>query len=543
MFRAVVGKVRSNWKSGLTVSLVSIPLSVSLAVAAGSTPTAGIITALWAGLVAAILGGSCYNVVGPTGALSGVLAAYALVNGYEGLAMVSILAGFLILLAYFAGFEKYLVLIPATTIHGFTLGVAFIIALNQMNFAFGLTDLPKHERFIDNVIESFANLGKFSYVSLAVFAVSFFIATASIRRYPRVPAVAVVAALGIFLGYLSVIGIVTFKVLTLDSIYSDISPVIFRLPVFFFSNSIATTAVTVALVAILETMMSARIADVMTKTRHDKRREMLGLSIANIASGITGGIPATAALARTSLNIKSGANSRASGILNAVFVGIISLFFLGYFKYLPLAVIAAILVRAASGMVERAHFERMLKFDRKDFVISGFVAVLTVYIDPIVGIFSGAIVSLLVIVQRLTSGSFDLSVVDLDRKIVKRIYDDEHGLEAKSPTLVYSIKGHLTYLDSQSHVKRFESEGNYKNVIIRMREAYIMDLDGSDAFNEIVNSLKGRGKKVLVTGVNPLIYHAIKSSSAFQQLEKEGHVFQRTADALVHLGMASEKAN
>ena len=185
----------------------------------------------------------------------------------------------------------------------------------------------------------------------------------------------------------------------------------------------------------------------------------------------------------------------------------------------------------------------MMKFDRKDFAISGFVAILTIYIDPIVGIFAGAIVSLLVIVQRLTSGSFELSVTDLDRKIVKRIYDDVHGLEAKSPTLVYSIKGHLTYLDSQSHVKRFENEGNYDNVIIRMREAYIMDLDGSDAFNEIVESLMRRGKKVLVTGVNPLIYHAIRSSSAFQQLEKDGHVFQRTADALAHLGIGNEKAN
>ena len=127
MIKNIFSKIKFNWKSGITVALVSIPLSVSLAVASQSSPVEGIITAIWAGLVASLFGGSNYNIVGPTGALSGLLAAYALMHGSSSLAMLAIMCGVFILLAYVFKLERYLFFIPASTVHGFTLGVAFII--------------------------------------------------------------------------------------------------------------------------------------------------------------------------------------------------------------------------------------------------------------------------------------------------------------------------------------------------------------------------------------------------------------------------------
>ena len=133
--QAFKARLAANWQSGITVSLVSIPLSVSLAVASQATPVMGIITAIWAGLMAAIFGGSNYNIVGPTGALSGLLAAYALTQGVSMLPMLAIVAGLFVLIAYAARLERFLVFVPASAIQGFTLGVAFIIGLNQLNFA------------------------------------------------------------------------------------------------------------------------------------------------------------------------------------------------------------------------------------------------------------------------------------------------------------------------------------------------------------------------------------------------------------------------
>lgn len=145
-------QVQKNWKAGLTVALVSLPLSISLAIAANATPVMGLITAVWAGLVAALFGGSNFNVVGPTGALSGILAAFAIQNGVEMLPLLAIASGLVVLLAYALRWDRYIIFIPSCVMHGFTLGVAFIIGLNQLNFALGLSGLSSHEKFILNVL-------------------------------------------------------------------------------------------------------------------------------------------------------------------------------------------------------------------------------------------------------------------------------------------------------------------------------------------------------------------------------------------------------
>ena len=154
----IIEKIKYNWKSGLTVSLVSMPLSISLAVASGSTPAIGIITAIWAGLVASIFGGSNFNIIGPTGALSGLIATYVILHGSNSLAILTITTGIFVLIAYALKLEKYLIFIPSSVIHGFTLGVALIIGFNQFNAALGLYGLPKHSSFFQNLIEYAENI-------------------------------------------------------------------------------------------------------------------------------------------------------------------------------------------------------------------------------------------------------------------------------------------------------------------------------------------------------------------------------------------------
>ncbi len=538
MLKTILGRLRANWKSGLTVSLVSIPLSVSLAVASQSTPTAGIITAIWAGLIASLFGGSNFNIVGPTGALSGILASYAILHGASMLSMLALVAGVFIFLAYILRLEKFLVFIPGSAVQGFTLGVAFTIAFNQFNFAFGLVNLPKHERFIENLFESFRHISALQpevFITFLVFLGLMFLLTKLIKA---VPAAILLTPVGILVGYLAQNGKLPLVVQTLGARYPDMGPHLFQLPTFAFDSSLITAGITVAVIAILETMLSAKIADGMTKTKHDKRKELIGLSLANIASGLAGGIPATAALARTSLNIKTGANHQISATVSSISIALISLLLLSTFRYIPLAVIAAILVFVAIRMIEGEHLIRMFKHDKKSFAIALIVGLVTIWIDPIVGILLGTAISLLIFMEKLSRGQFELIINNKNHEIVDKVTAESlEKIEKDGETIIYSIKGQLAYINSQAHIARLEQNlHNYKNIIIRLRELSFMDLDGVDAFEEIIELIQGQGKNVFVTGASPLITKLLHESHIYQRLEQEGRVFSRTSAALKAIG-------
>ncbi len=328
--RMLTENIRKNLKPGLTVSLISIPLSVSLAVASGVTPVIGVMTAIWAGVIAAVFGGSNFNIVGPTGALSGIIATFVFTQGVENVPMLAIVAGIAILAAYFLRLERYLILVPSSVIHGFTLGVAFIIGLNQLNFALGLRGLPIHEKFSGNLLESLKHVPDASLPAVATF-VLFFAALLAFKKYvPKLPGAIFLAPVGILLGYLGQTHAIPLQLETLGMKYGNIDFHLFAAPHVFYSAKLLKSALVIALIAILETMLSAKIADGMTRTKHDERKEMLGLGLANVVSGLFGGMPATAALARTSLNVKTGADHKTSAIINSIAVIIISLFLLRF---------------------------------------------------------------------------------------------------------------------------------------------------------------------------------------------------------------------
>jgi SulP family sulfate permease len=537
--------MKRNWKSALTVALISIPLSLSLAIASQATPLQGILTAVWAGLVYSLFAGSRYNIVGPAGALSGILALFAFSHGYQLLPLLAVLAGLFILLAYFMRLERYLVFIPASALHGFTLGVALTIGLGQLNFALGLSGLPKHEHLAENVLESLRHLGSASPATFGLFL--FFLAGmfAFARWAPKLPGAIVLAPVGIVLGFLSSNGTLGIRLQTLQSTYGDLGMKLFERPTLALSTDIVATALAVAVVAILETLISAKIADGMAKAtdKYHKRSEMKALAFANIASGLAGGLPATGVFARTALNVKTGATDRASCFLNSLFVAAICLFLLGFFRYIPLSVIAAILVFAAVRMVEVHHYKRALDRDRRSFWIMLAVAFITVYHDPMMGILFGTAVALLLFVEKLSRGQFELVFNHPEKQVTARVSGDQRDVVAEEGgketchTLVYSIKGQLAYLNAQAHVERFERKlSDYENVVLRFRELYFVDLDGVDAFDEIVEVIERQGRTAYVSGVNPFVDRMLKHSRHYGRLAKEGRVFPKTTKALEFLG-------
>ncbi|NTW30815.1 MAG: SulP family inorganic anion transporter [Candidatus Moranbacteria bacterium] len=530
--------IRKNLKSGLTVSLISIPLSVSLAVASGVTPVIGVVTAIWAGLIAAAFGGSNFNIVGPTGALSGIIATFVFTQGIDGVPMLAIVAGIAILAAYFLRLERYLILVPSSVIHGFTLGVAFIIGLNQLNFALGLKGLPAHEKFSGNLLESLKHIPDASLPAVAIF-VLFFAALLAFKKYvPKLPGAIFLAPVGILIGYLGQTHAIPLQLETLGMKYGNIDFHLFAAPHFFYSAKLLKSALVIALIAILETMLSAKIADGMTKTKHDERKEMLGLGLANVVSGLFGGMPATAALARTSLNVKTGADHKTSAIINSIAVTIISLFLLRFFQFIPMAVIAAILVFVAVQMVETEHFFRFFRFDKTIFGISMVVAIVTVVEDPIVGILLGVVLSLLVSVDKMTHGHYDMRPNRSDMEDTDGSKDGKgKEIEESHDVLLYSFRGRLVYFNSRAHVSRFETGlAQYKYIILRLREVYCVDLDGMEALNEIISIIESRGQKVILSSIDPNVVDALRSGiEGFGRLEKEGMIFPKTEDALKHL--------
>ncbi len=522
------------------MALVAIPLSISLALAGGATPTMGIITAVWAGLLAALLGGSNFNVVGPTGALSGILAAFALTHGAQALPYLAVLSGLLIAVVFALRLERFIILIPASVVHGFTLGVALTIGLNQFNFALGLAPHVQHDTLVANLLESLRHLGEINLAAAGLFVAGLALLLVLSARAPKVPWIILVALGGMGLGALSRLHVVPLMLPTLLSKFGQIpgqiaAPV---LPSLHGLNAgLIAPVFTITLVAVLETLISAKIADGMTRTKANQRREMLGLAIANIGSGLMGGIPATAALARTSLNVKTGARHRTSAGLAALTVALISAVLLPFFSYLPLAIVASILVFVALRMVKAEHFAQLYRYDRASFYLSLAVAAITFGIDPMIGIGVGVGAALLMFVYRLSAANAEVNLNDEAHNIIQRVPATSlAAAEHQGDTVVYRFTGELIYLNAQAHLKAVERiNGDTSAVILSLRRLYYLDTDGIEALAEMVESLERRDMVVMVAGANQLIAPLLQRAVWYQQLKRDGRIAETTDQALTSL--------
>ncbi len=384
--------IRRNWHAGLTVALISIPLSISFAIASHATPLMGIVTAIWAGIIAAIFGGTNYNIVGPTGALSESVAAVAIVYGIHALPTLAILSGLLIALAYYLRLDRFIAFVLKGVVHGFTLGVALIIGLGQINFALGL-HIPTQKYFFDGLLASLNHIPDLSLAALLTTCIFLGLIFFLWLRLPQLPPLAVIMPIGLFFG-LVVTKIDPDILETIGMRFGELKASLFIMPKFYFDYHMLLPAIGITLIAILETLISAKLADQITKTTHDPHKELIGLSLANIAAGLSGGFPATATLSRTSLNIKSGAVNRMAGVISGLGIAVISIIFLPWFSYIPLPVIAAMLIFLSIQMVEHQHFSHMWHNERSQFWLALFVAAVCIGEDPVIGILLGTAIAL-----------------------------------------------------------------------------------------------------------------------------------------------------
>lgn len=553
-------RLKQNWQSGLTVSLVSLPLNIALSIASGAGPIPGVITGVWAGIVAAFFASSNYNVIGTAGALTTILAGFAInqINGNSAvllLPFLAIITGLIILLVYVLKLEKYLIYIPSSVMYGFASGVAITIAFNQLRDAFGLYNLIKHKEFLVNTFETFTNLGQTNIPSFLTFIV-FLALLLTLKKYlKKIPAVIPISIIGILFGYFEAfrwdVGISSLKDRQGHFVVS-----LLQIPNFKnFFDTISSPAnillllnisMVIALVGILETLITARLADKITNTKFSPQKELLGLGLANIVSGLAGGLPATGVFIRTGLNIRSGAKHKTSSGIAAVFTAILALLFLPFFEYIPMPVIAAILFNTAIGLIEVHHFNRYWKEDKNSLIVALTVAFVTVVADASIGILIGVAMALLFFVDKISKGAFE-ATFNSKHKIIKHIYGDCIAYPKKEDmeidVIVYSIEGIMAYVDAPQHQRNFENMASIptlETIVIRMRDLFYLDLDGLDLLEEELVSLKARGKEILITAASPEVTKVLKNSKFFKELYESKKVFNKTENALLSLGFKKE---
>ncbi len=543
-------KVQENWKAALTVALISVPLSIALSIASGAGPLPGLIAGIWGTLIGSFFIGSEYNILGAAGALTTVLFATTLTAplglGAAILPLLALFTGVIVLIIWLLKLERYLYYIPSSVMYGFAAGVAILIAVGQLFDATGLSKLTRTGHLTGDIEKFFANTDLVHIPSLLTFAIFFALILTFKRFVKKVPAVIPAAVLGIAFGYFEA-NYFSFDIISLQDKFGTFSatlvlPVAWDGLLAIFKTPEALKLVLeasglIALIAVLETLITAKLGDKLTKTESSSSRELLGLSLSNLASGVFGGLPTTGVFIRTGANIKAGATHRTSGILAALFTAIIALLVLPFFSFLPMAVIAAILVNTALGLLETEKFVEYWHYERESFAVGITVALITIFHDAGLGVGIGAIMALLIFASKIAHGRFDI-IWNYEDGTSEEKRGERHLLVPTSKKISYasySIAGNIGYIDANRHfsnLKKLAQDHAVPVVIIRLHHLFSIDSEGAEALNDAVAELINNNTKVIVSSTSPQIRKELTDYPTFKTLEEKGFFTAKTSDAI-----------
>lgn len=542
-----------NLKPGITVALVSIPLSIAISIASGAGPVPGIITGFWATIIAGIFGGSNYNIVGPAGALTSILFGATLVlTGVATpwvLPILAILTGLIIFLVYLVRGERFIRYIPGSVIHGFAAGVAFVIASTQLREALGVASVYKATgHFFKDLGLLLENIVSIDWKTAGVFLVMLTFLLVWKKYVKKIPGVIPATLIGITLGFITKATEFGAHLPTIFDRYGKLNLSLVQFPSISNIQEVLTLhsvtilipiALVTAVIAILETLITARIGDQMTNTRFDVRKETLGLSLANIGSGIMGGLPSTGVFIRTGLNIKSGATHKTAQVITGVVTGLGALLLLPFLQYIPMAVIAAVLCMTALGLVDVPHLKHFWKHSRSDFWIAIMVIGLVLLFDPGVAVAVGVLLALLILLERTTDGSseilFNKKGALIHRSVGKKLTVPNEDFD----TVAYSLSGFVSYVDAQLHSDRLHKIAEHKelkHIVLRMRNLDYCDDEALGMLERSVRAIKKQGVDVHISSVHDeRLLEQLRSYAGFGDIVNDGKVYSKTSEAVFDL--------
>lgn len=528
---------RAHWArnivSGIVVGVVALPLAMAFAIASGAKPEQGLYTAIVAGLLVSILGGSRLQIAGPTGAFIVILSGVTAKHGIDGLQIATLLAGVMLLLLGLARLGAIIKFIPDPVILGFTAGIAVVIWAGQWRDFFGLptvTGQHFHEKLWHTLqVLPQAQLGTTALAAATLLIVLFAPRLSFLKRVP-----------GPLLGLLfATIVQAMFHIEGVATIGSAFGGIPRGLPSLQMPEITADRVIeligpafTIAMLGAIESLLSAVVADGMAGTRHDSNQELIGQGIANIAAPLFGGFAATGALARTATNVRNGGSSPIAGIVHALTLVLIVLALAPLAVHIPLAALAAILFVVAWNMSETSHVIKMIRrAPAADVVVLLLTFGLTVFVDLVVAVNIGVIVAILHFLRRMAS-SVEVQQQthqDLSREFAHR------GLTFPPGILAFAVEGPFFF----GAVENFEralanTRTDPEVLIIRLRWVPFMDITGLQTLEEVIRDLQRRKVRVMLTGANERVAGKLRRAGIVE-LIGEQNLCENLEQALARL--------
>lgn len=509
--------------AGIIVGIVALPLAIAFAVASGVSPEKGLITAIVAGFIISLTGGSRVQIGGPTGAF--IVIVYGIVSQYgiDGLMISTFLAGIILIIFGLLRLGSVLKFIPHPLIVGFTSGIALVIFSTQMKAAFGLQIDEVPSEFIAKWSCYFSNLSSLNISAIAISGGTILLTAFAGRWIKKIP--------GSFIAILLMTGLVQLfdiPVDTIETVYGSIpNSFHFSLPAVDWTNlpNYFQPAITIAILGAIESLLSAVVSDGMIGGNHRSNTELIAQGIANIFSPIFGGIPATGAIARTATNVKNGGRTPVAGIIHALTLLLIMLVFGKWAKLIPMSCLAGILIVVSYNMSEWRSFRSILKGSRFDIIVLLTTFFLTVLVDLTVAIEIGIVLASLIFMYRMSkiNGVFqpelEIDEIQTYNQIPKEIE-------------IYEISGPFFFAAAKRYQELLRDLKSSTSVlIVRMRHVPFMDNTGVRNFTEIIKDLEKRKTKVILSGVNAEVLKELHNSEIHHLVNQE-NIFDNFDDAV-----------
>lgn len=525
---------RRDVLAGVMVGLVALPLALGFGASSGMGAGAGVVTAIVAGTVAALFGGSHVQVSGPTGAMTVVLVPIIGRYGPQAVLVVGLLAGVILVGLALMKAGRFIRYVPVPVVEGFTVGIAAIIGLQQLPSALGAhVHADKVLALAGSAVSEWVASPQWPALAITASVVAVILVGARLRPGAPVSLVAIAAA--------TVVNS-TFHLGAepIGAIPSTLPAP--GLPSFSQWDSLVLPAVAVAALAALESLLSASAADAMSvNQRHNSNRELFGQGLANVMSPIFGGIPATAAIARTAVNVRSGAASRTAALTHAAVLLAIVLFAAQWVSIIPLAALAGVLIATAVQMVKVSSVGALLRATRGDAVVLVVTAIATVVFDLVTAVILGLVVAGGLALRQAAQGAKLEEIPLEDIPLEDSGHTDEEQALLDEHIVVYRLEGPLFFAAAHDFLLELSEISDVRAVVLRMSRLSVIDATGAAVLADTVRRLESRDVTVMLSGVRPPHQRVLAQLGVYEQLANERHLFATTPEAITHARLHSAR--
>lgn len=503
--------------AGIIVAIIALPLSVALALASGVGPEQGLYTAIIAGFLISFFGGSRVQIAGPTAAFATIVAGIVAKNGMGGLAVATVIAGILLIIMGLLKLGKLIKYIPYTITTGFTAGIAVTIVIGQLKDFFGVTYSEKPIESVEKVYVFLKNVTTINIDALIVGGVCLLILFLFPKLTKKIPA----SLIAVFAGILMV-KFLPLSVNTIGDLYPNISNQFPSIKVPEMSIDTVKTlfpdALTIAVLAAIESLLSCVVSDSMINSRHRSNMELISQGIGNVGSALFGGIPATGAIARTAANVDNGGRTPVAGMVHSVVLAVTLVVLMPYAKIIPMPVIAAILINVAYNMCQWKPFVQLIKkAPKSDIAVLLVTFLLTVIFDIVVAIEFGLILTAALFIKKMSDESDIRKWNDVDEE------DDKESIHLRKipdGVRVYELNGPLFFAVSNI-ISKIKAKDDTKCIILRMRSVITIDYTALKSLEELCEKYRNNGVYVIFSHVNPKPMMAIQKAGLDKIIDKD----------------------